>query len=360
MMLPSQKKYLAKVLARYQELIQQLAEKSVIANLNLYTKIKKEIKLIEDLALNFQMFCQIEVELTEWKGIVEKELILWDEGLKEISRLEAELSTIETKIQNLQATKLEAKQKHTIIEIRGAVGGREANLFAGDLFNMYINFCKAKKWKYEIWELNKTEAGGYNLIIFLIKNATAYSSLKYEAGVHRVQRVPKTESMGRVHTSTATVAVLEEKNVEDFPIADQEIRVDTFRSSGAGGQHVNTTDSAVRVTHLPSGLSVSCQEGRSQHDNKDKALKVLRARLFQKKQTQLNQENVQSRNQQIGEGERSEKIRTYNFLQNRVTDHRINWSYKGIEQIVNGKLDILLTKLTVLQSQTDSGKKNSA
>lgn len=350
-MLESEKQHLNKILTRYLKLSSDLTKEKVIADFDLYTQIKKEHKAIEKLALTFQHFLNKEKELTEWKEIAQKEVSLKNEALTEIVRLEEDLKKIYQKIENIQKKETAAEDNNTIIEIRGAVGGREANLFAGVLFTMYTNFCRNKKWKYEIWEFNKTEAGGYSLIILLIKNKNAYSLLKHEAGVHRVQRVPKTESMGRIHTSTATVAVLEEKTIDDFPIDNQEIKIETFRSSGAGGQHVNTTDSAVRVTHLPTGLSVSCQEGRSQHDNKDKALKVLRARLFHQKQQQLNKANVQSRNQQIGEGERSEKIRTYNFLQNRVTDHRINWSYKNIEHIINGKLDVLLSKLTILDSK---------
>ena len=359
-MLDSERKYLNKILLQYLELVSQLNQEKVIADLNQYTKIKREIKTVESLALRFQNFLKIEQELKEWKEIMQNESNLKNEAGKEINRLEKEWKSTYEQIQNIQNQKQKKEGNNVIVEIRGAAGGQEANLFAGDLFNMYINFCKLKKWKYEIWELNPTESGGYSLIIFLIKDKTAYSMLKHEAGVHRVQRVPKTESIGRVHTSTATVAILEEKTIDDFPIDNQEIRIDTFRSSGAGGQHVNTTDSAIRVTHLPTGLSVSCQDGRSQHDNKDKALKVLRARLFQRKQKQLDKENIKSRNQQIGEGDRSEKIRTYNFLQNRVTDHRINWSYKNIEHIMSGRLDVLFSKLSILNSHSHDGEEKKS
>lgn len=352
-MLKSEREYLNKKLKQYLDLVAKLSKKAVIADLNLYTKIKKESKTIEKIALTFQKFLQKEQELQEWKDLVNREITLKIEGKKEITLLEKELINLYQKIQSISKDENKQKGNNTIIEIRGAVGGKEANLFAGDLFNMYTNFCELKKWKYEVWEANATEEGGYSLIILHIKNKDVYPLLKHEAGVHRVQRIPKTESSGRIHTSTATVAVLEEKTVEDFPIDNQEIRIDTFRSSGAGGQHVNTTDSAVRVTHLPTGLVVSCQEGRSQHDNKDKALKVLRSRLFQKKQSENTKKNVYSRNQQIGEGERSEKIRTYNFLQNRITDHRINWSYKNIDHVLGGKLDILLAKLRILDTNAN-------
>ena len=348
-MIESEKKHLTKILNNYLDLNRKVLEEKTINDLELYADLRKKIKTIEVLATTFRMYLTKEKELKEWK-IITKTSNNFDEGFKEINRLEEELKVLYQQIQKIKKQSNKEDKNNTIVEIRGAAGGKEANLFAKNLFDMYTNFCKNKSWSYEIWETNKTEGGGYSLIIFLIKNKEAYSLLKYEAGVHRVQRIPKTESMGRVHTSTATVAILTEKIVDDFSINNQEIRIDTFRSSGAGGQHVNTTDSAVRITHLPTGIAVSCQEGRSQHDNKEKALNILKIRLFQQKQTNLEKERIGSRNKQIGEGERSEKIRTYNFLQNRVTDHRISWTYKNIEQIFNGKLGILLDKLTLLNS----------
>lgn len=348
-MLPVVQKKLQTLYQRYQVLEKKLLDNKIIANLDFYTEVRKEWKKIAPLAKLYAKWQKKAEEIKQWKTLLVKE----DNDSKEniyllLQDLNKELVSLEREILTLQKQNQTTNSAHTIIEIRGAAGGREAKMFAKELFDMYINFIREKKWKYELLSQVNTSDGGYSFVSFLIKSSQAFSLLCWEAGVHRVQRIPKTESMGRIHTSTATVAVLVEKTATDVPLAAKDLKFDTFRSSGAGGQHVNTTDSAVRVTHLPSGLVVSCQEGRSQHDNKDKALKLLRARLFKIYQEKREAANVSARNKQIGEGDRSEKIRTYNFPQNRVTDHRINLTIKNIEHIMSGKLQPLLTKLMVL------------
>ncbi len=241
--------------------------------------------------------------------------------------------------------------KNVIIEVRGAAGGDEAALFAGDLYKMYSRFAEMQGWKSEVIESSSTELGGFKEIIFMINGAGAYSKMKYENGAHRVQRVPSTESGGRIHTSTATVAVLPEAEEVEVDIHDKDIRVDTFTSSGPGGQSVNTTMSAVRLTHMPTGVVVSCQDEKSQIKNKEKAMKVLRARVYDKFQQEAQKEYDDNRKSAVGTGDRSERIRTYNFPQNRVTDHRINLTIQKLDQILQGKLDEFIDAL-ITEEQT--------
>ena len=236
-------------------------------------------------------------------------------------------------------------EKNVIIEIRAGAGGDEAALFAGALFRMYSMYAEAKRWKTEILSANETGLGGYKEISFSIDGEGAYSRFKFESGVHRVQRVPETESSGRIHTSTVTVAVLPEADEVDFEIDPKDLQIDTFRSSGAGGQHINKTSSAIRVTHIPTGTVVECQDERSQHKNKEKALKVLRSRLLDAEIEKKNAEIAGERKLQVGTGDRSERIRTYNYPQGRVTDHRIGLTLYKLEQILNGSLDELLDAL---------------
>ena len=235
--------------------------------------------------------------------------------------------------------------RNVIIEIRGGAGGEEAALFAGSLYRMYTMYAEANRWQVEVMSANETELGGYKEISFMIEGAGAYSRFKYESGVHRVQRVPDTETQGRIHTSTVTVAVLPEAEDVELEINPADLKIDTFRSSGAGGQHINKTSSAIRVTHIPTGTVVECQDERSQHKNKDKALKVLRSRLLEIEQAKHDAEIAGQRKSQVGTGDRSERIRTYNFPQGRVSDHRIGLTLYKIEQIMNGDLDEIIDAL---------------
>ena len=235
--------------------------------------------------------------------------------------------------------------KNVIVEIRGGAGGDEANIFAGDLYRMYSRYAERRRWKTEIMSVNESEAGGFREISFMISGQGAYSRLKYESGVHRVQRIPATESSGRIHTSTASVAVLPEVEAVDVKLNMNDCRFDVFRASGNGGQCVNTTDSAVRITHIPTGIVVSCQDEKSQHKNKDKAMKILRSRIYDVMEEQRHKEIADERKSQVGSGDRSERIRTYNFPQSRVTDHRINLTLYKLEQILDGNLDEIIDAL---------------
>ncbi|MCG8478422.1 MAG: peptide chain release factor 1, partial [Spirochaetales bacterium] len=245
--------------------------------------------------------------------------------------------------------------KNTILEIRAGTGGDEASLFAADLYRMYTRYAESMGWKTEVIENNETEVGGLKEIIFSISGKEVYSHLKYESGVHRVQRVPTTESGGRIHTSAVTVAVLPEAEETDVAIRQEELRIDVFRSSGPGGQSVNTTDSAVRITHVPTGLVVSCQDEKSQHKNKAKALRVLKARLFELEDRKRKEEMAQARKSQVGSGDRSERIRTYNFPQSRLTDHRINLTLYKLDSIIEGNLSEVIDALRLSASEAQLG-----
>ncbi len=264
---------------------------------------------------------------------------------EEISELTEETERLEDELKILLIPKDPNDNKNVIVEVRGAAGGEEAALFAGNLYRMYSRYAEMQGWKTEVMEASVTGTGGYKEIIFMISGKGAYSKLKFENGAHRVQRVPETESGGRIHTSTATVAVLPEAEEVEIDIHEKDIRVDTFTSSGPGGQSVNTTMSAVRLTHLPTGVVVSCQDEKSQIKNKEKAMKVLRARIYDKFQREAQAEYDQTRKSAVGTGDRSERIRTYNFPQNRVTDHRIGLTIQKLDQILEGKLDEVIDAL---------------
>ena len=275
---------------------------------------------------------------------------------KELIELEKQNKINENKLKIFLLPKDLDDKKNAIVEIRAGTGGLEATLFCSDLFKMYEKVCSKKKWKIEIINISKSEAGGFKEIIFSVTGSDIYSYLKYESGVHRVQRVPDTETQGRVHTSAATVAVLPEAEEVDLKIDDADLRIDVFRAGGPGGQSVNTTDSAVRITHIPSGLSVSQQDEKSQHKNKAKGLKILRARLYELERTRIDQERSKDRKSKIGTGDRSERIRTYNFPQGRVTDHRINLTLHKLEEFLEGEaFDEMIESLT-LQAQEESLK----
>ena len=266
----------------------------------------------------------------------------------ELSELKSQYVKIEKKLKLFLLPKDEADKKNAIIEIRAGTGGLEASLFAADLFKMYEKVSHKKKWNLEMISISKSEAGGLKEVIASIKGNNIYSTLKYESGVHRVQRVPDTETQGRVHTSAATVAVLPEaEEVDDLKINDTDLRIDVFRAGGPGGQSVNTTDSAVRITHIPSGISVSQQDEKSQHKNKAKGMKILRARVYELERSRIEQERSKDRKSKIGTGDRSERIRTYNFPQGRVTDHRINLTLHKLEEFLEGEaFDEMIESLT--------------
>ncbi len=257
---------------------------------------------------------------------------------KDLGEMENKKNLYENKLKIFLLPKDEDDDKNAIVEIRAGTGGLEASLFCADLFRMYEKVCTKKKWQIEIISISKSEAGGYKEVIFLVNGNDIYSYLKYESGVHRVQRIPKTETQGRVHTSAATVAVLPEAEEVDIQIKDTDLRIDVFRAGGPGGQSVNTTDSAVRITHLPSGVVVSQQDEKSQHKNKAKALKILRSRVYEAEKRKRDQERSSNRRHQIGTGDRSERIRTYNFPQGRVTDHRINLTLHKLEEFLSGEI----------------------
>jgi len=270
----------------------------------------------------------------------------------EISELEERKEALEAELKILLLPKDPNDDKNVIMEVRGAAGGDEAALFAGDLYRMYTRYAEAQGWKIDVMDSNTTGVGGFKEVIFMINGKGAYSKLKYENGAHRVQRVPETESGGRIHTSTATVVVMPEAEDVEVDVHDKDIRVDTFASSGPGGQSVNTTMSAVRLTHVPTGIVVSIQDEKSQIKNKEKAMKVLRARIYDKFQQEAQQEYDQTRKSAVGTGDRSERIRTYNFPQNRVTDHRIGLTIQKLDQILEGKLDEVIDAL-IIEEQTN-------
>ena len=273
---------------------------------------------------------------------------------QELNELQLNYDKSEKKLKFFLLPKDEADKKNAIIEIRAGTGGLEASLFAGDLFKMYEKVCNKKKWSLELISISKSEAGGLKEVIASIRGSNIYSTLKYESGVHRVQRVPDTETQGRVHTSAATVAVLPEAEEVDVKINDSDLRIDVFRAGGPGGQSVNTTDSAVRITHIPTGISVSQQDEKSQHKNKAKGMKILRSRIYELERSRIDQERSKDRKTKIGTGDRSERIRTYNFPQGRVTDHRINLTLHKLEEFLEGEaFDEMIETLT-LQAQEES------
>jgi peptide chain release factor 1 len=332
---------------RYRELENFLADPEVIRAQDLYQKYRKEHADLTPLIQTFRRYQQVQQELADNQTLLKEET---DEELKtyareEIQVLKDQAAALEEELRFLLLPKDPNDDKNVLLEIRAGTGGEEAGLFAADLFRMYTRLAERKGWKLEVLSHSATGIGGIKEIIASISGDKVYSQLKYESGVHRVQRVPVTESQGRIHTSAVTVAVLPEAEEVDVQINPEELRIDVFRSSGPGGQSVNTTDSAVRVTHLPTGLVVSCQDEKSQHKNKAKALKVLRSRLLDLRQHEQQQQIAQERRSQVGTGDRSERIRTYNFPQGRITDHRIGLTFYKLEAMLDGDLDELLQGL---------------
>ena len=332
---------------RYSELSQRLYEPSVAANPDEYQKIMKEIKSIEEIVLTYRDYKKALASQQESLEILNETS---DQELKELAQaeLDAAKSNIEElseKLKILLLPKDPNDGRNVIIEIRGGAGGEESALFSAVLFRMYSMYAEKHNFKVEVLNANETELGGYKEISFMVEGEGAYSRFKYESGVHRVQRVPETESQGRVHTSTTTVAVLPEAEDVELEIDPNDLKIDTFRSSGAGGQHINKTSSAIRITHIPTGTVVECQDERSQYKNKDKALKVLKSRLLKEKQDKQASEIAADRKSQVGTGDRSERIRTYNYPQGRLTDHRIGLTLYKLEDILNGNLDEVIDAL---------------
>lgn len=332
---------------RYSELSQRLYEPSVAADPEQYQKIMKELKSIEEIVLTYREYKQAVKSQDESIEILEES---GDSDLKELAQLELDeakqnIEELSEKLKILLLPKGPNDERNVIVEIRGGAGGEESALFSAVLFRMYSMYAEKKGYKVEIVNANETELGGYKEISFMIEGEGAYSRFKYESGVHRVQRVPETESQGRVHTSTTTVAVLPEAEDVELEIDPKDLKIDTFRSSGAGGQHINKTSSAIRITHLPTGTVVECQDERSQYKNKDKALKVLKSRLLKEKQDKQASEIAANRKSQVGTGDRSERIRTYNYPQGRLTDHRIGLTLYKLEDILNGNLDEVIDAL---------------
>jgi peptide chain release factor 1 len=341
---------------RYVDLSQKISDPNIISNVAEWRKYVKEHAAIEDIVLKYREYKKVLEDIEATKELLSSN----DEELKEMA--EEELSQLEEKkeklleeVKILLIPKDPNDEKNVIMEIRAGAGGEEAALFAHDLFRMYSMYAEKKGWKVEIMNSNETDIGGFKEVILNISGKGAYSRLKYESGVHRVQRVPTTEAGGRIHTSTATVAVLPEVEEVDVEINPSDIKIDVFRSGGHGGQSVNTTDSAVRVTHIPTGIVVTCQDERSQIQNRERALKILRAKLYEMALQEQQREIAETRKSQVGTGERSERIRTYNFPQGRVTDHRIGLTLYRLQEVLDGDLDEIIDAL-ILNDQAEKLK----
>lgn len=332
---------------KYEDLTGQISMPEAMADQDQYTKLMKERSNLEPIVLKYDQYISVLDQIADNKSMLREEQ---DEAFKQmlqddILSLEEQQSDIEQELKVLLLPKDPNDEKNVIVEIRAGVGGDEAALFAGDLLRMYIRYAERHRWKTEMLTVNEIGIGGYKEAILSIAARGAYSRLKYESGTHRVQRVPETESGGRIHTSAATVAVLPEAEDVEVEINANDLRIDVYRSSGNGGQSVNTTDSAVRITHIPSGMVVSCQDEKSQLKNKDKAMKILKARLFELEQRKQMESIAEDRKSQVGTGDRSERIRTYNFPQGRVTDHRINLTLYKLDTVLDGDIDEFIDAL---------------
>ena len=335
------------VVDRYKEIEDLLSQQEVINDQERFQKLSKEYSDLKEIVKKYNEYKELKSNVEEAEEILEIED---DQEMIELAEMQLEearpkLEKLEEELPLMLIPKDPNDEKDVVVEIRGSAGGDEANIFAGDLYRMYTRYAENKGWDVEIMHSNASDMGGYKEIIFVIEGEEAYSYLKYESGVHRVQRIPSTESGGRIHTSTATVAVLPEVEDVEIDINQNDLTIETYRSSGPGGQSVNTTDSAVRITHEPTGIKVSCQDEKSQHKNKDKAMRILRARVKEKIEQEKQEEVAEQRKSQIGSGGRSERIRTYNFPQGRITDHRINLTTHQLEAVLDGKLDEIIEAL---------------
>lgn len=332
------------IVIRFQEILEQLNDPAVINNQNNFRKLMKEQSDLAPIVEAYKEYKKAKEDIEDSLAILNEES---DEEMKELAKEELNdakerVAQMEQQLKILLLPKDANDDKNVVVEIRGGAGGDEAALFAAELYRMYCMYAETNKWKTEMISVNENGLGGFKEVVFMINGAGAYSKLKYESGVHRVQRIPVTESGGRIHTSTATVAIMPEAEEVDVEIDMNDCRFDVFRASGNGGQCVNTTDSAVRLTHIPSGIVISCQDEKSQLKNKDKALKVLRARLYELELQKKQDEESEARRSQIGTGDRSEKIRTYNFPQGRVTDHRIKFTSHRLDNVMNGDLSEII------------------
>lgn len=338
--------------SRYAEVESALGDAAQVSNQQRLMELSKTHAELSPIVAAYQEYQQLESAIEETHSLIETEtddemVELVQEELENLSAKKEELT--ET-LKHLLIPKDPNDEKNVIIEIRAGTGGEEASLFAAELFRMYARFTERQNWKLELLNSNATGLKGFKEVVFSITGAGAYSRLKYEGGIHRVQRIPATEASGRIHTSAATVAVLPEAEELELAIDEAtELRIDTYRSSGPGGQSVNTTDSAIRITHLPTGLVVTCQDEKSQHKNRSKAMKILRARLQERKQAELNSERAETRRSMVGSGDRSEKIRTYNFPQSRVTDHRIHFSSYQLDAVLDGDIAAFIDRLTTVE-----------
>ena len=340
-------KQLDEILSKFQTLTEQMADEAVLADRRRYQAIAKERADLERTAAVAEKLINVYKTIADDESVIDANE---DAELVELASAELEETRevrgkLEKEMEVLLVPKDPSDSRNTLVEIRAGTGGEEANLFAADLMRMYSRFAEKRGWKIETMSVAATGIGGFKEVIFLVKGDNAFGTLKYESGVHRVQRVPATESSGRIHTSAVSVTVLVEADEVDVKVDPKDLRIDVFRSSGPGGQSVNTTDSAVRITHVPTGLVVSCQDEKSQHKNKDKAMRVLRARLLEKAQKEQEDERSQERKSQIGSGDRSAKIRTYNYPQQRVTDHRINLTLHRLTEILDGDLEEVVAAL---------------
>ena len=339
------------ILEKYNSISQELTTQVVLSDINKTKELSKSLTSMEDIVICYKKYKKVLEEIESTKELL-NDSDLADIATEELKKLEVEEQDLKNKLEILLIPTDENDGKNIIMEIRGAAGGDEANIFAGDLFRMYTKYAEKEDFKYEVYNSVEGTAGGYSQIELLIKGKNVYSKLKYESGSHRVQRVPVTESNGRIQTSTATVLVMPEADDdEDIKINPNDLRIDIYRSSGCGGQGVNTTDSAVRITHLPTNTVVTCQNERSQIQNKEQAMKVLKARLLRQQEEEQEKENSLQRQSKIGTGDRAEKIRTYNYPQNRVTDHRINYTTKNLNKVMDGDLDDIINALITEDQQ---------
>ncbi|MEG0254673.1 MAG: peptide chain release factor 1 [Vagococcus sp.] len=343
---------------RYEELGELLSDPDVVSDTKRFMELSKEEASTRETVEVYRRYKEVVQGIADSEELLSEKLDdeLQELAKEELSEFKAEKEEIEERIKILLLPKDPNDDKNIIMEIRGAAGGDEAALFAGDLFEMYQSYAQAQGWKFEVMDANITDIGGYKEVTIMITGESVFSKLKYESGAHRVQRVPSTESQGRVHTSTATVVVLPEAEEVELDLADKDIRIDIYHASGAGGQHVNKTASAVRLTHIPTGIAVAMQDERSQLKNREKAMKVLRARVFDQMLQESQSEYDANRKSAVGTGDRSERIRTYNFPQNRVTDHRIGLTIQKLDQILAGKVDEIIDAL-IIYDQTEQLEK---